>query len=142
MTWEIITDYSKIRPGQKVDGAAWDDVTGTRLTTFHGVVLDVQEITEGQFEGGTAVTFERDERGGYVPGVIITTPDTCSVYVWADEEAAPAEVKRVIEVWTTGTRYYQFSTRTFPVRKVDALAMLADGRAKLVDRPDFLTPRR
>jgi hypothetical protein len=49
------------------------------------------------------------------------------------------------EIWTTTTgkttRYYYFSRRTLPMRKADALAMIANGTAVLVERPEFLGPR-
>lgn len=49
------------------------------------------------------------------------------------------------EIWTTATkrgeRYYYFDTRTLPMRKADALAMIANGTAVLVQRPQFLGAR-
>lgn len=51
----------------------------------------------------------------------------------------------VREIWTTSTkrgeRYYYFATRVLPMRKLDALAMIANGTAVLVERPEFLGPR-
>lgn len=50
------------------------------------------------------------------------------------------------EIWTTTTakgqtRYYYFATRVLPMRKLEALAMIANGTAVLVERPEFLGPR-
>ena len=50
------------------------------------------------------------------------------------------------EIWNTSTktgqtRYYFFSTRAgrvLPIAKMEALAMLANDTAVLVDRPEFL----
>lgn len=50
------------------------------------------------------------------------------------------------EIWTTTTktgqtRYYFFSTRAgrvLPMAKLEALAMIANDRAVLVSRPEFL----
>lgn len=51
----------------------------------------------------------------------------------------------MLEIWTTttkrGTRYYYFNTRVLPIRKLDALARIANGTAVLVNRPDFLPER-
>jgi hypothetical protein len=54
-----------------------------------------------------------------------------------------------MEIWTTTTatgttRYYYFSTRVgrvLPIRKLDALAKIANNTATLVQRPEFLGPR-
>jgi hypothetical protein len=51
----------------------------------------------------------------------------------------------VREIWTVSTkrgpRYYYYARRVFPMRKLEALAMIANGTGVLVDRPDFLGPR-
>lgn len=51
----------------------------------------------------------------------------------------------VREIWTISTkrgeRFYYFATRVLPMRKADALAMIANGTAVLVERPEFLGPR-
>lgn len=53
--------------------------------------------------------------------------------------------REVREIWTTSTkrgeRFYYFATRVLPMRKADALAMIANGTAVLVERPEFLGPR-
>jgi hypothetical protein len=54
-----------------------------------------------------------------------------------------------MEIWTTTTatgttRYYYFSTRVgrvMPIRKMDALAKIANDTAVLVERPEFLGSR-
>ena len=66
--------------------------------------------------------------------------------VWdGDEYLGGIRKVQVREIWTTSTkrgeRYYYFDTRTLPMRKLDALAMIANGTAVLVERPDFLGPR-
>ena len=52
---------------------------------------------------------------------------------------------QVREIWTTSTprgeRFYYVDTRTLPMRKADALAMIANGTAVLVERPEFLGAR-
>jgi hypothetical protein len=52
----------------------------------------------------------------------------------------------VREIWTVSTkrgpRYYYYAQRVFPMRKLEALAMIANGTAVLVERPEFLGPRK
>jgi hypothetical protein len=66
--------------------------------------------------------------------------------VWdGDEHLGSVRKVEVREIWTTSTkhgeRYYYFNTRTLPMRKADALAMIANGTAVLVERPEFLGAR-
>lgn len=66
--------------------------------------------------------------------------------VWErDDYLGSVRKVQVREIWTTstkhGARYYYYDTRTLPMRKLDALAMIANGTAVLVGRPAFLGPR-
>ncbi len=66
--------------------------------------------------------------------------------VWdGDDYLGSVRKVQVREIWTTSTkrgeRYYYFDTRTLPMRKADALAMIANGTAALVERPEFLGAR-
>jgi hypothetical protein len=152
MTWELVTEYTWIRPGQTVYGSGWASWSGDRTWAFHGVVSENRSVSTGPFRGARWVLFEPDEQGKAVGGVILETgSDVCCINVWRNDDAAPVETANVIEIWTTTTRrtgqtrYYQFSTRAgraFAVPALEALAMLADGRAQLVERPEFLGPRR